>query len=198
MFFEEIKRGIGNTDIYLLDQILKGRIQKGDRVLDAGCGGGRNLKLLLDNNFEFAAFDSNKTRIELLKKKFPKHNNSFHQSSIEDFQCDVKFNFIICNAVLHFADNHKHFQVMFGSLVDLLTPKGILFIRMTSNIGIENTVKEIEQGVHEIPDGSIRYLLTRPLLERLIIEHQLEFIDPFKTVNVDDKRCMSTLVLRKK
>ena len=38
-----LRNELGDIDIYLLDQILRGRIGPGDRVLDAGCGSGRNL-----------------------------------------------------------------------------------------------------------------------------------------------------------
>ena len=34
---------IGNTDIYLIDQIMKNRYNQQDKILDAGCGNGRNL-----------------------------------------------------------------------------------------------------------------------------------------------------------
>src|ERR1700683_2991171 len=37
----------GQIDIYLFDQILRGRIAPGFRILDAGCGAGRNLVYLL-------------------------------------------------------------------------------------------------------------------------------------------------------
>ena len=39
----------GNIDIYVFDQLLRGRIAPGMRVFDAGCGGGRNLVYLLRN-----------------------------------------------------------------------------------------------------------------------------------------------------
>ena len=197
MPFKEVKQQVGNTDIYLLDQILKGRIKKDDLVLDTGCGGGRNLHLLIENNIKFIAFDPSKSTIESLKGTFPNHKNSFRVSTIEDFQSEEKFNFIICNAVLHFAKNHRNFKEMFDSLVKFLDPKGILFIRMVSNIGIEDLTEELKDGVYKIPDGSTRYLLTKVMLKELLQEYKLEFVDPLKTVNVDDKRCMSTLVLRK-
>ena len=37
----------GSIDIYVFDQLLRGRITPGMRVFDAGCGGGRNLVYLL-------------------------------------------------------------------------------------------------------------------------------------------------------
>ncbi len=40
MNFQDLNKEIGNIDIYLLDQILKGRYQQTHRILDAGCGFG--------------------------------------------------------------------------------------------------------------------------------------------------------------
>jgi tellurite methyltransferase len=82
-------------------------------------------------------------------------------------------------------------------MVRVLKPGGSLFIRMTSDIGIENKVKVINDGVYLIPDGSTRFLLTKSLLASIFQQYPLSFIEPFKTVNVDDMRCMSTLVLQK-
>jgi len=86
---------------------------------------------------------------------------------------------------------------MFAELVRVVKAKGSLFIRMTSNIGIENNIIEISEGVYTIPDGSTRFLLTKELLKKMIKKHNLTFIEPLKTVNVNDVRCMSTLVLQK-
>ena len=45
----------GQIDIYLFDQLLRGRIRPGMRILDAGCGGGRNLVYMLKNGFDVSA-----------------------------------------------------------------------------------------------------------------------------------------------
>ena len=42
----------GQIDIYLFDQILKGRVLPGMRILDAGCGTGRNVVHLLREGYE--------------------------------------------------------------------------------------------------------------------------------------------------
>lgn len=197
MITQKLKNLIGNTDIYLLDQLLKGRITESSKVLDAGCGGGRNLHLLIENNIDFTAFDPNENRILDLVKRHPNSKDFFQVATLENFKSIEKFDFIICNAVLHFAESHVHFESMFSSLVKLLAKSGVLFIRMTSDIGIENKVQEIKNGTYSIPDGSIRYLLTRLKMNEMIQKYDLEFIEPLKTVNVNDMRCMSTLVLRK-
>ena len=110
---------------------------------------------------------------------------------------DNYFNHIISSAVLHFANSTQHFKAMLTEMARVLKTNGSLFIRMTSDIGIENNVKLISDGVYIIPDGSKRFLLTKTLLAECMQENNLSFLEPLKTVNVDDLRCMSTLVLQK-
>jgi hypothetical protein len=86
---------------------------------------------------------------------------------------------------------------MITEMLRLLKPKGSLFIRMTSDIGIEDKVHLLNDGVYSIPDGSKRFLLTRTIITSLLQENQLSFLESLKTVNVNDMRCMSTLVLQK-
>ena len=48
----------GPIDIYLFDQILRRRIAPGDRIVDAGCGMGRNLVYLLREGYEIHGADA--------------------------------------------------------------------------------------------------------------------------------------------
>ncbi len=190
---------ISNTDIYLLDQIMKGRYQKGDVLLDAGCGGGRNLPYFILNNISLFGIDNNAESITALKEKYPHlPGATFQQAPLERIPFEASyFNHVICSAVLHFARGTDHFFSMFSELVRVLAPGGSLFIRMTSNIGIEKKVGLISDGVYHIPDGSERFLLTRSLLKKMVSQHPLQLLEPLKTVNVSDQRCMSTLVFQK-
>ncbi|MEO7312133.1 MAG: class I SAM-dependent methyltransferase [Chitinophagaceae bacterium] len=190
---------LGNTDIYLIDQILKDRYTAKDIILDAGCGGGRNLHWFLQNAIIIYGADINDAAIEQLKEHYPSvPKERFVVAPVENLPfADNYFDHIISSAVLHFAGSKKQFLEMFAEMIRVLKPNGSLFIRMTSDIGIESLVTEIQNGVFDIPDGSVRFLLTRQLLALLMKKHLLAFIEPLKTVNVDDVRCMSTLVLRK-
>ena len=58
----------GNIDIYLFDQILNGRVVAGMRVLDAGCGTGRNLVYLLRNGYEVFGVDESEQAIREIRK----------------------------------------------------------------------------------------------------------------------------------
>ena len=189
-----------NTDIYLIDQILKGRYNGGGKLLDAGCGGGRNISwFALQPNFDIYAIDADRDTITHLLQAYP----SFKQAQVKCTPVqslpfsDTFFDHIICSAVLHFARNKEEFLQMFSELNRVLKPTGSLFIRIASDIGIENKIVPIGGGRFSLPDGTDRFLLTRPLLEELLNNFPMTLSEPVKTTNVQDIRCMTTLVMIK-
>ena len=189
---------IGNTDIYLIDQILKGRYQQSDFVLDAGCGSGRNLSYFDTSVISFCAIDSNEAYIQQLQEKYPQYSERIQVASLENIPfSSAAFDHIICNAVLHFAQSETHFKTMFAELVRVLKKGGSLFVRMTSDIGIEGKPTPLQNGVYFLPDATERFLLTRELLSELRNTHQLSLLEPVKSTNVQDLRSMTTLVLSK-
>ncbi len=193
-----VKEVFGNIDIYLFDQILKERYTTKDIILDAGCGKGRNIHWFYHNKFNIYGVDKDLKGIEHVKTIYPDLKDNFMVSELESIPFKGNFfNHIISNAVLHFSENTAHFEIMFSELVRVLKINGSLFIRMTSNIGIENNVKEISKGVYSIPDGATRFLITKELIHQLLKTYHLSFLEPLKTVNVNDQRCMTTLVLTK-
>jgi ubiquinone/menaquinone biosynthesis C-methylase UbiE len=198
MSLEKLKDEIGNMDIYLLDQILKGRYIKDQIILDSGCGSGRNLKWFYNNLFTIFGIDNDANKIKEIRKLYIEQNENFTVNLVENMPFENKsFHHVICNAVLHFAKNEDHFYDMFSELTRVLKPNGSLFVRMASNIGIEDKVTHLAQGVYTLPDETKRFLLTRALLEKTTKKYYLSFLEPLKTVNVNDKRFMTTLVLQK-
>src|SRR5882757_6704289 len=63
-----IQEQFGQIDIYVFDQILRGNIASGMRVLDAGCGYGRNLVHLLREGCEVFALDADADGVEHVRK----------------------------------------------------------------------------------------------------------------------------------
>lgn len=190
---------LGNMDIYLLDQVMKGRYASSDRILDAGCGIGRNMTWFLLNRLDVYGLDLDEHSIAQLRLRYPDlPANRLQAGDIGQlpFKNDF-FDHVVCSAVLHFAGSQTHFDSMLQEMVRVLKPGGTLFIRMAASIGIETVIVHLGNGIYRIPDGSDRFLLTRPLLARLLAESPLSLIEPVKTVNVQDMRCMTTLVLQK-
>ena len=189
--FEEL----GNIDIYLLDQIMKGRYHPNDSILDAGCGEGRNLKWFSANNYKISGVDTDKNRLEHAKLLYPKSANNFKVGDLDALPYgENAFHHIICSAVLHFAQSEKQFYTMFSELMRVLKPQGTLLIRMASNIGLDGN----EPYLKESKTNRVgTFFLTREIIGQLKNNYKFEFIEPIKTTNVEDKRAMTTLVIKK-
>mgnify|MGYP000430039161 CR=1 FL=1 len=199
-----LKDQVGNIDIYLLDQILKGRYENGQRVLDAGCGGGRNLTYFLKEGWDVYGVDKSAeavVAIQRLSKELAPSNLStnFRVESVESLSFETNFfDVVICNAVLHFANNPAHFEAMLHSIWRVLKPGGHLFVRLASNIGLENRMIALKDGQFLLPDESIRFLVDENLLIKYTKELGGELTEYIKTTNVQGLRCMTTWCLQKR
>ncbi len=195
----DITQLLGHTDIYLLDQIMKGRYTATDTILDAGAGGGRNLQWFVNEGFTVHATDRAPEALDALRYNYPDLPTArIHLAPVEQLPFpDAFFDHVICSAVLHFADNTQHFEQMFAELARVLRPGGTLFIRATTNAGLSFTPEALGQGRFLLPDGTERFLITRAHLDQLLQRHRLELLEPFKTVVVGDIRSMAVVVLGK-
>jgi tellurite methyltransferase len=199
----QLKQYYGNIDIYLFDQLLKGTYDNCTRVLDAGCGGGRNLVYFLRNGFDVYGIDPNTDAIaavrELSKTLSPNNlTDNFKQASAENLPFeDSYFDLVISSAVLHFANDEQHFDAMLRSMWRGLKPGGYFFARLASDIGIEKLVQPLGNSRYLLPDGSQRFLVNEQTL--LNYTHQLNgyLHEPIKTTNVQNLRCMTTWCLQK-
>ena len=195
MDYTQINNVLGRVDIYLIDQILKNRYAITDTILDAGCGEGRNLRWFYINGYKISGIDTDITRIENAKINYPESAPYFKIGNLDALPYEEdKFNHIICNAVLHFAKDELQFNLMFKELVRVLKPKGTLFIRMASDIGLDGNVPYLKENR---TNRAGTYFLTRENIKNLILKHNIELIEPIKTTNVEDKRAMTTLVFSK-
>lgn len=190
---------LGDTDIYLLDQIMKGRYMPSDVILDAGAGRGRNLHWFVQQGLEVFGTDRDPMAVEALMQTYPGlPGDHFLVAPVESMPFpDAFFHHVISSAVLHFAENEQHFEQMFGEMIRVLRPGGSLFIRMTTDVGMGNRITSLGHGRFHLPDGSDRFLLTRKALDRLLYQYRLRLLEPFKTVLVEDLRSMAVVVIGK-
>ena len=195
----------GQIDIYVFDQILRGNIAPGMRILDAGCGYGRNLVHLLRERCEIFAVDADPNAVDHVRQLSAALNTglpgeNFQVAPIEQLPFPDAFtDAVLCNSVLHFARDEEHFRAMLAELWRVLRPGGLLFCRLGSRIGMDFEVAEpASSGRYQIPDGSIWFLVDEDLLLDLTEEFDAIQVDPLKTTIVQDYRCMTTWVLRKR
>ncbi len=199
-----VKELFGEIDIYLFDQILKGRFPINAKILDAGCGGGRNLIYFLRNGYEVFGTDENPAAIEqvrYLAKTLAPHlsKENFQISAVEKTPFpNENFDAVISSAVLHFADDERQFDQMLDEMWRVLKTGGLFFARLASTIGIEDKIKSVKNRTYLLPDGSIRFLADEKLLTAATAKLNAMWLEPLKTTNVQNLRCMTTWVLAKK
>lgn len=194
----------GNIDIYLFDQLLKGTYNNCKKVLDVGCGGGRNLVYFLQNGFDVYGIDPNPdaiTNVQRLAKTLspgtPQNNFKLATAETMPFG-DAEFDLVICSAVLHFAQSKQHFEAMLNQMWRVLQPGGYFFARLASNIGIETLVQSLGNDRYLLPDGSERFLVNQQMLLQYTTHLNAYLHEPVKTTNVQNLRCMTTWCLQKK
>ncbi len=208
-----LEEQFGSIDIYLFDQLLKGRIASGMRILDAGCGSGRNLVYLLREHYEVFGVDTEPTSIAevrslatALHPTLPLENFRIENIERTTFPA-AYFDVVISNAVLHFARDDEHFSAVMGELWRVLRPGGVFFCRLASIIGAgTGTGPGPEPGMEHqrlhgrryvSPDGAERFAVDQPFLLEVTAQLGGELLDPLKTTLVQDQRCMTTWVVRK-
>ena len=196
-----LQEQFGQIDIYVFDQILRGNIGAGMRVLDAGCGYGRNLVYLLREGAEIFALDANAEGVEHVRALAAELNpelpaENFRVGAIERMEFPDGFaDVVICNSVLHFARDEQHFLAMVEELWRVLRPGGLLFVRLGSRIGME--FERVRGNVYRIGDGSEWFLVDEKALLQMTKQMGGVMMDPLKTTVVQDHRCMTTWVVRK-
>lgn len=203
----DLQRQFGQIDIYLFDQLLRGRIASGMRILDAGCGHGRNLVYLLREGYQVFGVDDDPRAIEAVRHlarslapTLPADN--FRVEAVEAMSfADAFADVALSSAVLHFARDDEQFEAMLRGTWRVLKPGGLFFCRLASSIGIESQVERSTDGQAGrrflLPDGSERYLVDEALLTALTQDLGGHLADPLKTTVVQNQRSMTTWVVRK-
>jgi tellurite methyltransferase len=199
-----LQEQFSQIDIYLFDQLLKGRISPGMRILDAGCGSGRNLVYFLREGYEVYAADSDTKAVDSVRSFARVHAPALPASnfrvehvermSFDDACADV----VISNTVLHLASDDAQFEAMLQGSWRVLRPGGLFFCRLASTIGMESQFKHVQGRRFQSPDGAERYMVDEALLVSLTERLGGELAEPLKTTVVQNQRSMTTWVVRKK
>jgi SAM-dependent methyltransferase len=195
-----LRAEFGEIDIYLFDQLLKGRFDHRPRVLDAGCGDGRNLRYLLAQGFECRGVDRDTASVAHIRRLAESlagdaDPDRFQVAEVDRLPWpDASFDAVVCSAVLHFADDAAHFERMVDELWRVLAPRGLFFARLASNIGLETVIGPGGRRVR-LPDGSDRFVVDEAMLSSLTARLGGRLADPLKTTVVQGMRAMTTWCL---
>lgn len=198
-----LQEWFGQLDIYLFDQLLKGRFNPRMRVLDAGCGGGRNLIYFLRSGYDVCGVDSSPeavAHVRALASGLAPHlpADNFRVEAVEGMSfADAGFDVVISSAVLHFARDEEHWRDMVREMWRVLKPGGVFFARLASRVGMEEQAIRLDGRRYHLPDGSDRFLVDDTMLLAATASLGGELIEPLKTVVVSNMRSMSTWCLRK-
>lgn len=196
---------LSGLDIMLLDQIVRGCVPDDGRILDAGCGGGRNLGVFHRHGYEVWGSDIDARALAIVREHFPeldaqqRAERFLHEDLAFSSLPENHFGFVICNAVLHFAREPAHFREMVSTLKRVCTPEGRVFARLASKEGVQNLTSPLPdrgEGWGRFPDGSEHFLIDEDFLSSVEDELGLVRLEPLKTVSVGGYRAMATWVFR--
>jgi tellurite methyltransferase len=198
-----LRTQFGDIDIYLFDQLLKGRIQKGMHLLDAGCGAGRNIAYLMQAGVQVYGADISAEAIDKVRDlaselapTIPARN--FVNADLDQLPFeDEMFDVVICSAVLHFARNEEHFKSIVQDLWRVLKPGGMLFARFSTTIGLEGKLQQVEGRFYRMSHGPVWFLADEEMIVELERELGMARLEPLKTLLVEQDRTMTTWVVRK-
>jgi tellurite methyltransferase len=200
---DTLRRDFGDIDIYLFDQLHRGRITKGMRILDAGCGRGRNLVYLIRQGFYVRGVDADPTAIEtvraLARPTLPDADARFSVAPVESMPFEeASFDVVISSAVLHFAANEAQWHAMTREMWRVLAPGGLFFARLATNIGHESRVKPLGNRRFIMPDGDERFLVDEAFVMDATAKLGGVLADPLKTSVVQGTRSMMTWVMKRR
>ena len=90
-----------------------------------------------------------------------------------------------------FCADVSHFDGMLDELWRVLARDGMLFVRLASNVGLEHAIGAAGRRVR-LPDGSDRFVVDEAMLLERTARMGAQLLDPLKTTNVQQQRCMTT------
>jgi SAM-dependent methyltransferase len=77
------------------------KVENEASVLDVGCGNGRLLKILTEQNIKYVGVDQSESLIKICQEKYPEHKFAVEDILNLGNLSDYNFDYVFCIAVLH-------------------------------------------------------------------------------------------------
>ena len=168
--YADLVAEFGQIDIYLFDQLLRGRIAP--RHARRRCRVRRRPqpRLLLQERFDIFGVDADPRRDRSVRaiangsRRAARDELQGRARRADDLSRTRSPTSCLSSAVLHFARDDAQFDGMLREMWRVLRPGGLLFCRLASDIGMETRMQRIEGRRCLLPDGSERYLVDQAML----------------------------------
>ncbi|MDW3196962.1 MAG: class I SAM-dependent methyltransferase [Cytophagales bacterium] len=199
---EHINNFFGDMDLFLLDLLLKGRIEAG-KILDIGFGTGRNLIHFLQRpEFEVHGIESDQSCVSLMQMMVAsfenQHPDRFLPRSTTQLPYPEKFfETVICARVFHFLNDQEKWTA-WEAISKVLVPGGVLYLTSNSLVNFETRSVATKDGKHTFPDETTGYFLSSTQLDRMVKDPKFEQIEPVRHIQYDNRHAETILVLQKK
>lgn len=179
----------------VMDTIEKFNIKRCDKILEIGCGEGRDSRTLLENGYRLNATDVSNEAILYCKNNMPKYEDSFNILDCLSDLHDEKYDFIYGIAVIHMLvindDREKFYNFIKGHLADdgiaLICTMGDGEVEMKTDISLAFDLQERnhESGKMMVAATSCRMVSFRTF-EKEIYQSGLEIIEKGITSAIPD------------
>ena len=113
-----------NADVSEIQELLVTTFEKKAKLLEIGCGSGRDASFMTKKGFNVIAIDGSKNMIDEAKKIHPELSNTlFHKTLPNNLKFDTKFDSIYSIATLmHLSKDDLEKTIL--KIYDLLNPTG--------------------------------------------------------------------------
>jgi len=149
---------------------------EGEKVLDAGCGWGRDVDYFQRNGFEAKGIDLAEEALAFARQNM---QGEFIRSDIKDtgFE-DESFQGIWCNSVIHFYPEEEMKEII-SEISRITSPGGVFYL------SFKLTEDSPESFIRREEDGSRirRYLVTRSFAEEALKRNGFRVLEEHSEVN---------------
>lgn len=148
------------------------------KVLDLGCGGGRNTSLLLEKGFDVNACDLHSEMVNATRKKAAAFlsgaevESRIIRANMQELPYgDNTFDVVLANGVFHNVSSVQELQLAIAETSRVLKSKGNLCLNMFSADFVDPTLEEINSaGLYKTPNNIDMLLITSEDILKMLAE----------------------------
>ncbi len=180
---------------YLVNFFSSQKNREFKKVLDIGCGGGRNTEMLVRFGFDTSACDLHKSMVDFTKKRIAAFDKKAAQKIIFASMLSLSyddnfFDYVVSNGVFHNANCLDELKSAIKEASRVLKNRGVLILNIFSSKVIDSSLVPLskEKFTYVTPQGLPLVLISRYYLTKILDENNLHSICPI----TENKKNVST------